>query len=104
MRSRATVGALRFREAIRSALDACDCTIESVAKRCGVTRQAVSLMVMGKCKMRSGTARAVADVMTAELRAEIVAERERIEMLEQLIADVQNTYEREYGKEGNRNE
>lgn len=104
MRIRTTVSALHFREAIRSAVDACDCTIESIARKCGVTRQAVSYMLMGRCKMRKGTAQAIANVMTAELRAEIVAEQERIGMLEQLIADIENTYKREYAEEENRNE
>ena len=100
MMNRDTVSALHFRQAIRSAVDACDCTLESIAQQCGVSRQTISYMLAGRYKMRRGTARAIADAMTAELRAEIVAEQEQIGMLEQLIADIENTYNREYAEEG----
>lgn len=100
MKNRDTVSALQFRQAIRSAVDACDCTFESLAQQCGVSRQTISYMLAGRYKMRRGTARAVADALIAELAAEVAAEHERINMLEQIAADVNNTYNREYAEEG----
>lgn len=100
MRNRDTVSALHFRQAIRSAVDACDCTLESLAQQCGVSRQTISYMLAGRYKMRRGTARAVADALIAELSAEVTAEHERINMLEQIAADVNNAYNREYAEEG----
>lgn len=91
-----TAGGLRFRNAIRSAFDAVHCTRDSIALRCGVTRQTVSLFLTGKCAMRQKTAQAIADAMIAELHFEIKESAGRIEMLEKIIADVKNTYNREY--------
>lgn len=99
VKNRATVSALRFREAIKCAVDACDCTVEAIAQRCGITRQAISYILKGRCKARKGTARAIADAVIAELRIEINNERERVEMLEQLADNINNTYDREYGME-----
>lgn len=104
MNGKSTVCALRFREAIRCALGACDCTIESVAMRCGTSRQVIDNMLKGRNKTRSGTARLVMEVMTDELRGEITAEHERIAMLEQLITNIKNTYDREYAEVGKPNE
>lgn len=100
VKNRATVNALRFRESIRSAFDVCNCTTEAIAQRCGITRQTIQYMMAGKCRMRKGTARAIVDALTAELRAEVTAERERIDMLEQLIVNINYTYNREYECEG----
>ena len=96
-----TVGGMYFRNAIRCAFDACACTRESVAMRCGITRQAVSLFLTGKCAMRKGTAQAIADAMVTNLLHEIKSSKERIAMFEDIIADVKTTYNREYaGGEG----
>lgn len=91
-----TAGGLRFRNAIRCALDACHCTRDSIALRCGVTRQTISLFLTGKCAMRQRTAQAIADAMVSELHFEIKESTARIEMFEKIIADVKNTYNREY--------
>ena len=93
-----TAGGLRFLNAVRCAFDACHCTRDSIALRCGVTRQAISLFLTGKCAMRKRTAQAIADAMVAELHFEIRESKARIEMLEKIIADVKTTYNREYAR------
>lgn len=97
-------GNLLFRDAIKNAIGACDVTLEHIGKRCEVTRQTVSLMLRGGCRIRRGTARAIAETMIGELRAEIRESRERINLLEHLIADVKSTYDRDYVEEGKPNE
>lgn len=95
---------LLYRDAIRNALGVCDCTIDAIGRKCDVSRQTITLMLRGGVKMRKGTASAIGAAMIDELRKEIGNSCDRIAMIERLIVDVKNTYDREYGREGQKSE
>lgn len=95
---------LLYRDAIRNALGVCDCTIDAVGRKCDVTRQTLTLMLRGGVKIRRGTARAVGAAMIDELRNEISNSCNRIAMIEGLINDIKSTYDREFGREGEKSE
>ena len=91
---------MTFRDAIKNAFGACDSSFEQIEKKSGVSRQVIWNMFKGRCKMRNGSARAVAETMVDEINNEIVHAQQRVCMLEILSKNVKETFIREYGKEG----